>query len=129
MPVINIEVVKPINSSAKKEILKTIHEGSAKILQIPGNSCHLRWIEISSDDYFCVTDKPENHIYVEIKLFPGRSIETKRALYQFIFTTLKDYGLDTDGLMIALNEISKENWGMHGGIPCSELVLGYKVEV
>jgi len=31
--------------------------------------------------------------------------------------------------MIMLNEIARENWGRAGGVPGSELDLGFKVDI
>lgn len=129
MPIINIETVQQINPSIKNEAFKALHGLTMEVLQIPANACHIRWIEINKNDYYCSADMLANHTYIEIKLFPGRSLEVKKKLYQSIFNTLKNYKVDTNNLMIALNEIPMENWGMEGGIPCSELSLNYQVNI
>ncbi len=128
MPIINIETVQQINPSVKNEALKAIHGLVMDVLQIPANACHIRWMEIDKNNY-CSTGMSANHTYIEIKLFPGRSLEVKKNLYQSIFNTLNNYNVATNDLMIALNEIPMENWGMEGGVPCSELALNYKVNI
>lgn len=84
---------------------------------------------LAADVAFQSIDMSANHTYNEIKLFPGRSLEVKKSLYQSIFNTLNNYNVATNNLMIALNEIPMENWGMEGGVPCSELPLNYKVTI
>lgn len=129
MPIVNIESVKQFNPTVRKEILRAIHAVTAEALQIPPTACHVRWIEIKQENYFCKTDKPENHIYIEIKLFAGRSLEVKKRLYQSIFNVFRNHNLEIEGMMIALHEISMENWGMCGGIAGSELSFDYKVNL
>ena len=129
MPIINIETVQHINHSVKNEILKAMHDLVTDTLQIPAKACHIRWMEIDKNNYYCSTDMTANHTYIEIKLFPGRSLEVKKSLYRSIFNTLNNYNVATNDLMIALNEIPMENWGMEGGVPCSEIALDYKVNI
>lgn len=129
MPIINIETLQQLSPSVKKDILKAVHSAAIAVLQLPPDTCHVRWIEIHPDNYFCVTDKPENHFYMEIKLFHGRSLEVKKELYQSLFKVMQDHHLETENLMIALHEITMENWGMCGGQPGSELSFNYKVDI
>ena len=129
MPIINIETVNAISGPTKKAALKAVHEAAMKALEIPADACHVRWMEIHEDNYFCGVDKSDKHVYIEIKLFSGRSLDVKKRLYQFIFQAINDCNLDTQDLMIALNEIPKENWGLNGGKPASEISFNYKINI
>ena len=73
--------------------------------------------------------KSERFTRIEIKLFLGRSLKAKRALYQSIVQTLSILGVPRDEIKIVLVEIPLENWGVRGGLPASDIDIGFKVDV
>jgi phenylpyruvate tautomerase PptA (4-oxalocrotonate tautomerase family) len=66
---------------------------------------------------------------VEILLFPGRSLEAKRNLYQGIVKRFGALGIAPEDVFIVVHEPPLDNWGIRGGQPASELELGFKVDV
>jgi phenylpyruvate tautomerase PptA (4-oxalocrotonate tautomerase family) len=64
-----------------------------------------------------------------MNIFPGRSIEAKRTLYQEIVVRLKTLGIQSDDILIVLNEPPLHNWGIRGGYPASEVDIGFKLNV
>jgi phenylpyruvate tautomerase PptA (4-oxalocrotonate tautomerase family) len=66
---------------------------------------------------------------VEITLFAGRSLEAKRRLYQGIVRRFADLGIPPGEVVIVLHEVPRENWGIRGGHPASEVDLGFEVAV
>jgi phenylpyruvate tautomerase PptA (4-oxalocrotonate tautomerase family) len=38
-------------------------------------------------------------------------------------------GIAPDDIFIVLNEVALENWGIRGGVPASEVELGFKVNI
>jgi phenylpyruvate tautomerase PptA (4-oxalocrotonate tautomerase family) len=75
------------------------------------------------------TGKSEQYTRIEIKLFTGRSIEAKRALYKSIVANLSGLGIPQDEVKILLLEIPPQDWGIRGGVPASEVDMGYKIDV
>lgn len=75
------------------------------------------------------TGRSERYTRVEIALFAGRSIDTKRSLYREIVANLSSVGVPSNEIKIILNEMPRENWGLRGGVPASEIDLGFKVDV
>jgi phenylpyruvate tautomerase PptA (4-oxalocrotonate tautomerase family) len=73
--------------------------------------------------------KSERYTRIEIKLFSGRSMDAKRNLYKSIVANLNALGVPEDEIKILLIEIAAENWGIRGGVPASEVDLGFKVDV
>ena len=73
--------------------------------------------------------KSERFTRIEIKLFLGRSLKAKRALYQSIVQNLSILGVPRDEIKIVLVEIPLENWGVRGGLPASDIDIGFKVDV
>jgi len=75
------------------------------------------------------TGKSERYTRIEIKLFSGRSMAAKRSLYRAIVENLAGCGIAKDEIKILLVEIPPQNWGIRGGLPASEVDIGFKVDV
>ena len=69
-------------------------------------------------------------IIIEISMFSGRTLETKKKLYQTIVNTLSDkMKIAKKEIFIVVSEQPKENWGVRGGIAACDLDIGFKIEV
>jgi phenylpyruvate tautomerase PptA (4-oxalocrotonate tautomerase family) len=75
------------------------------------------------------TGRSERYTRVEIAMFSGRSIEAKRVLYKSVVQNLAVLGIPATEIKIILSEVPAENWGLRGGLPASEIDLGFKVDV
>ncbi len=73
--------------------------------------------------------RTENYTLVEISIFAGRSLETKRLLYQKIVQNFGILGIAPSDILIVLNEVPLENRGIRGGVPAPEVDLGFEVNV
>jgi phenylpyruvate tautomerase PptA (4-oxalocrotonate tautomerase family) len=75
------------------------------------------------------TGKSAFYTRIEIELFAGRSIEAKRALYRAIVANLEAFGVPPADVKTILLEVPMQNWGLRGGLPASEIEIGFKVDV
>ena len=57
------------------------------------------------------------------------TIEAKRNLYLWIVNRFNALGIPPQETFIVLNEPPLDNWGLRGGVPASELRLGFKLDV
>jgi phenylpyruvate tautomerase PptA (4-oxalocrotonate tautomerase family) len=73
--------------------------------------------------------KSERFTRIEITLFTGRSMEAKRNLYRSIVDNLAVLGIAKNEIKIVLIEVPPHNWGIQGGLPASEVDIGFKVDV
>lgn len=73
--------------------------------------------------------RSERYTRIEIMMFSGRSMEAKRTLYRTLVTNLSELGVPANEIKIVLIEVPAENWGLRGGLPASEIDLGFKVDV
>jgi phenylpyruvate tautomerase PptA (4-oxalocrotonate tautomerase family) len=73
--------------------------------------------------------KSERFTRIEITLFTGRSMEAKRNLYRSIVDNLAVLGISKNEIKIVLIEVPPHNWGIQGGLPASEVDIGFKVDV
>jgi phenylpyruvate tautomerase PptA (4-oxalocrotonate tautomerase family) len=62
-------------------------------------------------------------------MFAGRSMDTKRRLYDAIVHRLAPFDVPPDDVLIVLHEPPMENWGVAGGTPASEVDVGFKVDI
>jgi phenylpyruvate tautomerase PptA (4-oxalocrotonate tautomerase family) len=73
--------------------------------------------------------RSEHFTRIEVELFSGRSMETKRVLYKAIVQNLSALGVPKDEIKIILLDVPTQNWGVLGGQAASEIELDFKVEI
>ena len=62
-------------------------------------------------------------------MFAGRSMDTKRRLYQALVDGLTALDVPRNDILIVLHEAPMHNWGVNGGAPASEVDVGFKVDI
>jgi phenylpyruvate tautomerase PptA (4-oxalocrotonate tautomerase family) len=75
------------------------------------------------------TGRSEQFTRIEIELFAGRSLEAKRALYRSIVRNVAALGVPENDIKIILLDVPLQNWGIRGGVPASEVDIGFKIDV
>ena len=98
-------------------------------LKIPQHDRNQRVHEYDENDFMRPPGRTDKYTLIEITMFPGRTLEAKRNLYRRIVENLKALGTDPMDVFIVLYEPPMENWGIRGGIPASEVDLGFEVKV
>ena len=129
MPLVKIETRRSWRASQKTEIMDAIHSALRVALNIPEHDRTIRFHEYHPEDFQVSPDRTENYTLVEISMFHGRSLQAKKTLYQAIVANLGKIGIHAGDIFIVLHEIPLENWGIRGGIPASEVDLGFNVGV
>ena len=129
MPLERIEVRRSREPKEKMDICDAVHAAMKEALLIPQHDRQIRYLEHAPEDFQVPPGKTENYTLVEITLFQGRSMEAKRTLYQAIVRNLASLGIAPEDVIIVLIESPSENWGIRGGIPASEVDLGYRIDV
>lgn len=129
MPLARIEVRKKWQPDQVQAIIEAIYAAQREALGVPEDDRLIRFFEHTPEHFHVPPGKTENFTLVEINLFAGRSIEAKRALYQSIVRNLGALGISPADIFIVLHDIPLENWGIRGGIPASEVNLGFKINV
>ncbi|MGZ7095815.1 MAG: tautomerase family protein, partial [Methanobacterium sp.] len=98
-------------------------------IKIPDNDRFQRLYELEEDNFEYPDTKTDDVTIIEIVMFQGRSIDSKKALYEAITCKLDlDPGIDGDDITIVLHEPPLENWGIRGK-PASEVDLGFNINV
>jgi phenylpyruvate tautomerase PptA (4-oxalocrotonate tautomerase family) len=81
--------------------------------------------------FACPPDRkhPEAYTVVTISAFAGRSLDAKRLLYRSIVENLLPLGIPSDHVLILLQEVPRENWGVRGGQAACDVDIGFKIEI
>jgi phenylpyruvate tautomerase PptA (4-oxalocrotonate tautomerase family) len=129
MPNVRIEVKKSWPSGKQQQFMEAVHAAMVATLRIPPHDKLIRFVEHRPEHFATPPGTTENFTLVEITLFSGRSLEVKRRLYQAIVSRFVGLGVEPADTRIVLHEVSMENWGIRGGVPASEVDLGFKIDV
>jgi phenylpyruvate tautomerase PptA (4-oxalocrotonate tautomerase family) len=131
MPSVLIEVRRKYEPEDEAALMGAVHHALQYAFKIRPGDRNLRLLVHEPHRFACPPDlaKPEFYTHITIDAFAGRSIEAKRNLYKSIVGNLEPMGIPADHILIVLREGPKENWGIRGGQPASDIDLGFKIEV
>jgi tautomerase-like protein len=110
-------------------VISAVQSALREALKIPEGDRTLRLIEHPASHFAVPPGRGEKYTLVEVTMFSGRSISAKRMLYQAIVRNLAALDVPPLDIKIALIETPPENWGLRGGMPASEIDLGFKIDV
>src|ERR1700738_4591323 len=110
-------------------VIDAVHSALREALKIPEWDRTLRLIEHLASHFAVPPGRGEKFRLVEVTMFSGRLLAAKRMLYQAIVRNLAAHGVPALDIKITLIETPPENWGLRGGMPASEIDLGFKIDV
>jgi phenylpyruvate tautomerase PptA (4-oxalocrotonate tautomerase family) len=129
MPLARIEVRKNRPAEEAAAIMEAVYQAQREALKVPEGDRQIRYVEHKPAYFSVPPGKTENYTLVEITLFPGRSLEAKRNFYKSIVKRFGALGIAPSDIFIVLYEPPLDNWGLRGGIPASEVDLGFNLNV
>lgn len=131
MALARIEVLKGRTTAEKREMVEAVRSALSESLQAPRDDPLVRLCEYAADEFSL--PYPDRHsdrfTLVEVTMFAGRSMNTKRRLYEAVVRGLSDLGVPEQDILIVIHEPAMHNWGVDGGLPASEVELGFKVDI
>jgi phenylpyruvate tautomerase PptA (4-oxalocrotonate tautomerase family) len=130
MPLVKISLLKGKDPEYKRALLDGVHSALVESFLIPDSDRMQMIYELDNESFDIPLDKTDQFLIIEIVAFQGRSFDAKKKLYRSVIEKLsRSPGITGDDILIILHEPPKENWGIRGGRPASEVDLGFKVEV
>lgn len=129
MPFAKIEVRRTRTPAEVEALIEAIYQAQREALLVPEGDRQIRYVEHKPEHFAVPPGKTENDTFVEVILFPGRSVEAKRRLYQEIVARFGALGIAAADVFIVLHEPPLENWGIRGGVPATEVDLGFNLRV
>jgi phenylpyruvate tautomerase PptA (4-oxalocrotonate tautomerase family) len=131
MPSTTIEVRRAYSREEEIAIIEAVQRALRDALKIPEWDRNLRLIVHAPHRFAAPSNRaqPDRYTVVTIDIFAGRSLDAKRALYRGIVEGLRPIGIPTDHVLIVLHEVARQNWGIRGGLPASDVDVGFDVTV
>jgi hypothetical protein len=129
MPDVLVEVKGEWLRGRQSPFLAAIHAAIVEALRTPTTDKVLRLIEHPADCFLAPQACGERFTHIEITLFSGRTLETKRALYKAIVRKLEPFGVPPADVKIILIEVASSDVGMRGGQAACDVDIGYDVQV
>jgi phenylpyruvate tautomerase PptA (4-oxalocrotonate tautomerase family) len=112
----------------RKELSNIIHSCVVDALRFPADKRAHRFFPLDPENFFYPAGRTDRYTIIEISMFEGRTIETKKKLIQLLFERIHAaVGISATYFEITISETPKHNWGLHG-LPGDEVSLNYKVE-
>jgi len=113
----------------KARLSDVIHSCVVDALCFPHDKRAHRFFPMNVADFYFPGSSTAKYTIVEISMFEGRSVETKKQLIRMLFERVcSQLDLTPNELEITITETPKHNWGFRG-LPGDEVALNYKVEV
>ena len=113
----------------KAQLSDVIHSCVVDALQFPQDKRAHRFFPLNPEDFYYPSERTTQYTIIEISMFEGRSVETKKHLIRLLFEKAhQQLNILPQDLEITIIETPKHNWGFRG-MPGDEIDLNYKVEV
>jgi phenylpyruvate tautomerase PptA (4-oxalocrotonate tautomerase family) len=126
-----IDILEGRTADEKHAMVEAVRGALSQALRAPDGDPTVRLAEYPAELY--TLPYPDRHsdrfALVEITMFAGRSMETKRRLYDALVRHLGDAGVPAQDVLIVLHEPPMDNWAVDGGTPASEAEIGFDVEI
>jgi len=131
MALARIEILRGRTPAEKRAMVKAVRSALSDALRAPVDDPLVRLIEYPHGEFSL--PYPDRHsarfTLVEVTMFAGRSMSTKRRLNDAIVQRLGSAGVPEQDVLIVLHEPPMHNWGVDGGTPASEAEIGFEVEI
>ncbi len=112
----------------RTELSDVIHSCLVDTLGFPADKRFQRFVGLEPHDFISPANRTKRYTILEISMFEGRSVESKKRFIRLLFERCSALGIAENDLEITIFEMPKHNWGIRG-VPGDELDLSYKVEV
>lgn len=129
MPLVKIETREGRTAEAKTALLDAVHDTLVEAFEIPDTDRQQRVMEYPAENFEVPPGKSADHLLITIDAFPGRSVRAKQELYAGIVRRFEDLGVDPLDVLIVINEIPLQNWGIRGGQSAADVDLGFALDV
>ena len=129
MPQIKIYGIREHLEPIKRALSDAIHSCVVDALEFPRDKRAHRFFPMDRSDFYYPGSASPRYTIIEISMFEGRSVETKKALIRLLLERVASQcGRLPNEIEVTITETPKHNWGFRG-LPGDEVSLSYKIEV
>jgi phenylpyruvate tautomerase PptA (4-oxalocrotonate tautomerase family) len=113
----------------KAALSDVIHSCVVDALQFPPDKRAHRFFPMQPEDFHYPASASARYTIIEISMFEGRAIETKKNLIRMLFSRIGEKcARKPNEIEVAITETPRHNWGFRG-LPGDEIGLPYTVNV
>lgn len=113
----------------KKLMSDVIHSCVVDALQFPPDKRAHRFFPLAPEDFYFPASASPRYTIIEISMFEGRGIETRKHLIRLLFARIGERcDRKPNEIEVTITETPRHNWGFRG-LPGDEIGLSYKVDV
>jgi phenylpyruvate tautomerase PptA (4-oxalocrotonate tautomerase family) len=113
----------------KKVLSDVIHSCVVDALQFPPDKRAHRFFPMAAEDFYFPASASPRYTIIEISMFEGRTIETRKNLIRMLFARIGERcDRKPNEIEVTITETPRHNWGFRG-LPGDEVGLSYKVDV
>jgi phenylpyruvate tautomerase PptA (4-oxalocrotonate tautomerase family) len=113
----------------KSRLSDAIHSCVVEALNFPVDKRAHRFFPMDPSDFYYPGSASPKYTIIEISMFEGRAVETKKHLIRLLFERVgQQCDRQPNEIEITIAETPRPNWGFRGK-PGDEIGLTYKVEV
>ena len=92
-----------------------VHQAAVRTLQLPADKRFQRFIGLDDWQLVAPADRSEHYLLLEIVMFSGRTLETRKALVRALMDDLsRELDLHATDIEVTIVESPRENWGIRG---------------
>jgi phenylpyruvate tautomerase PptA (4-oxalocrotonate tautomerase family) len=133
MPLTTIDICTTYTPAEEVAIIEAVQTALLETLQLPADDRNVK-LAVHAPHRMIVSPnlaQPAKRTVVTMALFPGRSLDAKRRLYQAIVTELETCAarIPRDHVLICLHEVPFEHWGLRGGQAACDVNLGFSTQI
>jgi phenylpyruvate tautomerase PptA (4-oxalocrotonate tautomerase family) len=127
MALAQITVFRPLDHTEANDILDAVHRSLVESLQVPDDDPRV-WVTEQPTQLVHPASRNRPHIFIQVTLFSGRSLQTKQQLHNEIGKRLEAAGIPPSDVGVVMLESPRENWSV-AGVPSDQVDLGFRVEI
>ncbi len=133
MPLTTIDICTTYTQTEEVAIIEAVQKALLETLQLPAHDRNVK-LAVHAPHRMIVPPhlaEPKKRTVVTVALFPGRSMDAKRRLYQAIVAELEVCAarIPRDHVLICLHEVPFEHWGLRGGQAACDVDLGFSTQI
>lgn len=114
--------------SQSTDISEAIHDASQSALGLPAGKRFHRFLPLEDWQFIAPNDRSERYLIIEVMMFEGRPVETKKAFYAELLANLAERcSVSAQDVEMTIVETPRHDWLIRG-LPADELVLNYDVD-
>jgi phenylpyruvate tautomerase PptA (4-oxalocrotonate tautomerase family) len=120
MPLVTISVRRGRSEQEKQAISEAVHRSLVEEIGIPDGDFNHRILDLDEADWHLPAGRSERMVCVEIRMYPGRTAEMKRALFRSIARKLEALGMAAEDAFVVIDEPPRENWSVSAAADVKE---------